>query len=162
HSPLLVQGLVADSWIDTTIGVKVPRDSVLEVVDRDSLGVLKRIVRGHQEVRLADREQFVCDASWFPEKLCLQRIENERQEELSPFGLSLVTSAEPLVNSFIPGQVEFEREIGFRQIRDRDRSKISQDLVEDLLVEALAWPSIRQHRERGVRIRQNPQTSVLT
>ena len=84
-------------------------------------------------MRLAGREQLVCDAFWFPEKLCLQRIENERQEELPILGLYLITSAGPLVNPFIPGQVEFERLIGFRQVRDPNRSKILQDLVEDLI-----------------------------
>src|SRR5262249_25549983 len=72
HPP--VQGLVADSWMDPTIGVQVLRDAVLEVVDRDGLGVFQRIARRHQEVRLADRQQLVGAACWFPEVVCLPRI----------------------------------------------------------------------------------------
>ena len=83
--------------------MKVLRDSVLEVVDRDGLCVLERIVRRHQEVRLAYRKQLVFDAFWFTEKLCLQRIEDECQGELPAFGFYFVTGAGPLVSTFIPG-----------------------------------------------------------
>lgn len=69
--PPPIQSLIADSWMDPTISVQVLRDAVLEVVDCDGLGVLERIGRRHQEVHLADRQQLVGAACWFPEKVCL-------------------------------------------------------------------------------------------
>src|SRR5205807_6182165 len=78
------------------------------------------------------------------------------------FGLHFITGTRPLVNTFIPGQVELESWVGSRQVWDCDGSKAGQDFVEDLLVEALARPSVRQHRDREVCIWQNPQAGVLT
>src|SRR5215468_1148782 len=51
---LKLPDLVADSRIYTTIGMKVLRDTVLEIVNRYGLRVLEGIVRRHQEVCLAD------------------------------------------------------------------------------------------------------------
>src|SRR5258707_3628196 len=153
---------IARSWNPTSIDVKVVRDSVLEVVDRDGLCVLERSPRRHQEVCLTYRKQLVFDAFWFTENSCMQRIEGECQGELPAFGFYFVTDAGALVSTFILGHVERKRRIGFRQVRDRDCSKVGQDCIEHLPVEAISRSSVRQHRESEIRIRQNPQTSALT
>ena len=96
----------ADPRIDPAVGVQVLRVSVVEVVDRQGLGVLERIVRRHQEVRLAHREQFVPDPVRFAEELRRHRIDGQGEVQLAALGRHLVAGAGPPVNAFVPGQVE--------------------------------------------------------
>jgi hypothetical protein len=92
----------------------------------------------------------------------MQRIQDKCQEELPAFGFYFVTGTEPLVSTFILGHVERKRRIGVRHVWDRDRSKLGEDGIEHLPVEVVSRSSVRQHRDREIRIWQNPQTSLLT
>jgi hypothetical protein len=81
--------------------------------------------------------------------------------ELAALGFYFVAANEPLVGTFIPGQVELESGIRFWQRRDRDGSKLAEDRVEHLSMEAVPWFSVRQHHDGEIRIRQDAQTIVL-
>lgn len=98
--------VVADSGIYATIGVKILRDSVFEAVDRYRLWILKRVERRHQEVRLANRQDLVCDAFRLPDNLGPPGILDECQLELPALSTHLIPATGSLISTFILGKIK--------------------------------------------------------
>src|SRR5262245_42989071 len=148
---------------DSAVGVEVLRLAVHEVVKCDGLGVFERIVRGHQEMGRADREQVVGQALRLAEDPCLHGVEDEG--ELEPTrggGRYLVPDVRAGEEPDVGGRVEGGRGIGgWRQIRDGRAVEGVKDLVEDETVERVARAAVGQHGQRDAGRREDTEAGVL-